>query len=92
MKHLRVIYASVGIAASDFSSETYLLAEALVFFILPRCVSWNFTFVALKIRVSVISKYLSMSIREQMESLSVEFTTTYGLELFKSSQWNYTAI
>ena len=54
MKHLRVIYASVGIAASDFSSETYLMAVALVFFFLPRCVSWNFTFVALKIRVSVI--------------------------------------
>jgi len=35
-------------------------------------------FVALKIIVSVISKYLSMSTREQMESLSVEFTLHTG--------------
>jgi len=91
MKHLRIIYASAGIAASNFSSETYLLIVVLVFFILPRCVSWNVMFVALKIRVSVISKYLSMSTRELMESLSVQFTTTYWLEIFYLSQWNYTA-
>jgi len=33
-----------------------------------------------------------MSTRQQMESLFVEFTTTYWLDVFKSSQWNSTAI